>query len=39
LGTLPSVSAVEAVAEQAGLDEIESWTRIEEFDYGAGEQF
>jgi len=25
---LPSVSAVEAMAEQAGLEEIESWTRI-----------
>jgi ubiquinone/menaquinone biosynthesis C-methylase UbiE len=37
--TLPSVSAVEAMAEQAGLDEIESWTRIEEFDYESGEQF
>jgi ubiquinone/menaquinone biosynthesis C-methylase UbiE len=36
---LPSVSAVEAMAEQAGLDEIESWTRIEEFDYESGEQF
>lgn len=37
--TLPSVSAVEAMAEQAGLDEIESWTRIEEFDYESEEQF
>ena len=37
--TLPAVSAVEAMAEQAGLDEIESWTRIEEFDYESGEQF
>jgi ubiquinone/menaquinone biosynthesis C-methylase UbiE len=37
--TLPSVSAVEAKAEQAGLDEIESWTRIEEFDYDSGEEF
>jgi ubiquinone/menaquinone biosynthesis C-methylase UbiE len=37
--TLPSVSAVETMAEQAGLDEIESWTRIEEFDYESGEQF
>lgn len=37
--TLPSVSAVEAMAEQAGLDEIESWTRIEGFDYESGAQF
>ena len=37
--TLPSVSAVEAMAEQAGLEEIASWTRIEEFDYESGEQF
>jgi ubiquinone/menaquinone biosynthesis C-methylase UbiE len=39
IGTLPSVSAVEEMAEQAGLDEIASWTRIEEFDYESGEQF
>jgi len=37
--TLPSVSAVEAMAEQAGLEEIARWTRIEEFDYESGEQF
>ena len=37
--TLPSVSAVEALAEQAGLDEVASWTRIEEFDYESDEQF
>ncbi len=37
--TVPSVSAVEEMAEQAGLDEIASWTRIEEFDYESGEQF
>jgi len=37
--TLPSVSAVEAMAEQAGLDEVASWTRIEEFDYESDEQF
>src|SRR6267378_6450140 len=37
--TLPSVSAIEEMAEQAGLEEIESWTRIEEFDYESGEQF
>ena len=37
--TLPSVSAVQKMAEQAGLEEIESWTRIEEFDYESEEQF
>jgi ubiquinone/menaquinone biosynthesis C-methylase UbiE len=36
---LPSVSAVEEMAEQAGLEELESWTTIEEFDYDSGEKF
>lgn len=36
---LPRVTAVEEMAEQAGLDNIESWTRIEEFDYDSGEKF
>jgi ubiquinone/menaquinone biosynthesis C-methylase UbiE len=36
---LPSVSAVEEMAEEAGLDEVSSWTRIEEFDYDSGERF
>ncbi len=36
---LPRVSAIEEMAEHAGLDQIESWTRIEEFDYGSGENF
>ena len=39
ISKLPSVSAVEGMGEQAGLEEIESWTRIEEFDYESGEQF
>lgn len=39
ISTLPSSSAVEKMAEQAGLDEISSWTRIEEFDYGSEEKF
>jgi ubiquinone/menaquinone biosynthesis C-methylase UbiE len=39
ISILPSVSAVEEMAEQAGLDEVMSWTRIEEFDYESGEQF
>ena len=36
---LPRVTAVEQMAEHAGLDQIQSWTRIEEFDYGSGESF
>ncbi|MFN2515984.1 MAG: class I SAM-dependent methyltransferase [Pyrinomonadaceae bacterium] len=39
ISVLPSVSAVEGMAEQAGLDEVTSWTRIEEFDYNSGEAF
>lgn len=39
ISTLPSVFAVETMAEQAGLEEIASWTRIEEFDYESGDQF
>lgn len=37
--TLPLVSAVEEMAERSGLDQVESWTQIEEFDYESGEQF
>ena len=36
---LPTVSDVEQMAEEEGLKEITSWTRIEEFDYDSGEQF
>lgn len=39
ISILPSVSAMEEMAEQAGLDEVASWTRIEEFDYHSGEAF
>ena len=39
ISKLPSISAVEEMGEQAGLEEIESWTRIEVFDYESGEQF
>ena len=39
ISILPSVSAAEEMAEQAGLDEVESWTRIEEFDFDSGEKF
>ena len=37
--SLPTVTEVEQMAEQEGLKDIASWTRIEEFDYDTGEQF
>jgi ubiquinone/menaquinone biosynthesis C-methylase UbiE len=36
---LPAVTAVEEMAEQAGLEEISSMTRIEEFDFASAEKF
>jgi ubiquinone/menaquinone biosynthesis C-methylase UbiE len=36
---LPTVSEVEQMAEDEGLRDVTSWTRIEEFDYDSGEQF
>jgi ubiquinone/menaquinone biosynthesis C-methylase UbiE len=36
---LPTVAEVEAWAGKAGLEDIVSWTAIEEFDYESGEQF
>jgi len=36
---LPTVSEVEQLAEDEGLTNVESWTRIEEFDFESGEQF
>jgi hypothetical protein len=36
---MPTVSAVEKLAEVEGLDGLASWTAIEEFDYESGEQF
>jgi len=36
---LPTVSDVEQLAEDEGLQDVESWTRIEEFDFESGEQF
>lgn len=36
---LPAVSDVEQLAEEEGLDDVQSWTAIEEFDYESGEQF
>jgi len=37
--TLPRVSAVEEMAREAGLEDIASWTVIEEFDYESSEKF
>ena len=36
---LPTVSDIEQLAEDEGLEDVESWTRIEEFDFESGEQF
>ena len=36
---LPTVTDVEQLAEDEGLKDVESWTRIEEFDFDSGEQF
>ena len=36
---LPTVSDIEQLAEDEGLRDVESWTRIEEFDFESGEQF
>jgi ubiquinone/menaquinone biosynthesis C-methylase UbiE len=36
---LPTVSDIEQLAEDEGLTNVESWTRIEEFDFESGEQF
>jgi len=36
---LPTISEVERMAEDEGLQDVASWTRIEEFDYESGEQF
>ena len=36
---LPTVSDTEEMAEDVGLKEVQSWSRIEEFDYDSGEQF
>ncbi|MGH9928529.1 MAG: class I SAM-dependent methyltransferase [Pyrinomonadaceae bacterium] len=39
IGVLPTVSNLEEMAEQAGLEEIIGTTRVEEFDYVAAEKF
>lgn len=36
---LPTVSDLKQMAEDEGLKDVESWTRIEEFDFESGEQF
>jgi ubiquinone/menaquinone biosynthesis C-methylase UbiE len=36
---LPTVSSIEQLAEDEGLKDVESWTRVEEFDFASGEQF
>jgi ubiquinone/menaquinone biosynthesis C-methylase UbiE len=36
---LPTVSEVESAAAREALDEVRSWTRIEEFDYASGGEF
>lgn len=36
---LPTVSQVEEMARQEGLEDVMSWTQIEEFDYESGEAF
>jgi ubiquinone/menaquinone biosynthesis C-methylase UbiE len=36
---LPTVTDVEQMAEDEGLRDVATWTRIEEFDYESGEQF
>ena len=36
---LPLVSSVEEMVEQAGLQDVSSWTKIEEFDYESSEKF
>lgn len=36
---LPTVSEIERMADDEGLTEVASWTRIEEFDFDTGEQF
>ncbi|HXD33988.1 MAG TPA: class I SAM-dependent methyltransferase [Pyrinomonadaceae bacterium] len=37
--SLPTVSQIEEIAARDGLENIQSWTQIEEFDYESGEAF
>jgi ubiquinone/menaquinone biosynthesis C-methylase UbiE len=36
---LPTISEMEALAEREGLDGVNTWMNIEEFDYASGEEF
>jgi ubiquinone/menaquinone biosynthesis C-methylase UbiE len=36
---LPTISELEQMFEQAGIGDVTSWSRIEEFDYVSGEEF
>jgi ubiquinone/menaquinone biosynthesis C-methylase UbiE len=36
---LPTIAVIEGLAAQAGLEKVESWTKVEEFDYESGEEF
>jgi ubiquinone/menaquinone biosynthesis C-methylase UbiE len=39
IGELPTASEVEALARREALEEVESWTTIEEFDFASGREF
>ena len=39
IAELPTVSDVEALARREALEEVESWTTIEEFDFASGREF
>jgi ubiquinone/menaquinone biosynthesis C-methylase UbiE len=36
---LPTVSEIEQLADDEGLTDVKSWTRVEEFDFDSGERF
>lgn len=36
---LPTISEIEKMADHEGLENVDSWTRVEEFEYESGEQF
>jgi hypothetical protein len=39
INNLAAVSDIEQLAEDEGLQDVKSWTRVEEFDFESGEQF
>lgn len=39
ISELPTVSDVESLATREGLDEVQSWTQAEEFQFASGEEF